>query len=438
MRELAAGLRGSLHYKAIDARRVTMAAKNASCVRLRAMVMAGVDPNAVAEQVFGLPTGSEQSGFALRQGNAFERAQARNGGARLLEALRQGGILGDGDMRVLDLAQLPDLTSPSPIRRLRARRRAIAETDNALRGKCARAKDAPNVILQAHLPLPLGENGEEALVRPDALIARTGELMYRVGEIKSFAALKHLTDEQDVGNAAAQSGVYVVALEAALRRLNLPGEVPGMAALVFRKPGGFTAEPTLQPIGRDIATARRMLEQRPRSLREIEQLLGPGQSLDSEGNVLRLPANFVGACRSFCPMWQVCLNESRRRKMGRRTTVKYRIRTVQERLPVRRGDKLCPLDDSTYRYCVQDVATGEAGDTTVTLELINGKTKGGQPEVGDRIELGEPLSSQERIARTMGLAHERLRTKPTTQPVQGRLRRRQNYLAGIRALRRDT
>jgi hypothetical protein len=125
-------------------------------------------------------------------------------------------------------------------------------------------------------------------------------------------------------------------------------------------------------------------------------------------------------------------------KTGRRTTVKYRIRTVQERLSVRRGDKLSPLDDDTYRYCVEDVATGEAGDTTVTLDLINGKTKAGQPGIGDRIELAEPLSTQERIARTMGIAHERLRTKPAAQPVQHRLRRRQNYLARIRALRSDT
>ena len=35
--------------------------------------MVGVDPNAVAD--FDIPDSSKQSGFALRQGNAFERAQ---------------------------------------------------------------------------------------------------------------------------------------------------------------------------------------------------------------------------------------------------------------------------------------------------------------------------------------------------------------------------
>jgi len=289
-----------------------MAAKNASCMRLRAMVMVGADPNKMAKDVFGIPTNSEQSGFALRQGNAFERAQSRNGAARLLKALQDAGILDPSDVRVLDLAQLPGLTSPNPILRRRARRRAAAETERALRSKIAGAADAPNVILQAHLTLPLGDDSELATVRPDALMARSTEAMYRVGEIKSFAALKHLTDEQDVGSAAAQSGVYGIALETALRRLGSQLAVPTEAALVFRKPGGFNAEPTLQRIDRDIETARRMLDQRPRSLREVAAILGAGQALDTQANVLRLPANFTGTCRSFCPMWQVCLNEARR------------------------------------------------------------------------------------------------------------------------------
>jgi hypothetical protein len=275
------------------------------------MVMVGVDPNNLAENVFGIPSNSEQSGFALRQGNAFERAQSRNGAARLLEALQQADILDVADVRVLDLGQLPGLTSPSSIVRGRVRRRALAETDRALRSKIAGAPDAPNVILQAHLTLPLGNDSDEAIVRPDALIARSTDSMYRVGEIKSFPALRHLTDEQDVASAAAQSGVYAIALETALCRLGSDTAVPTEAALVFRKPGGFNAEPTLQRIERDIETARRMLDQRPRSLREIREILGTG-ALDTEANVLRLPPNFTGTCRSFCPMWQVCLDEARR------------------------------------------------------------------------------------------------------------------------------
>jgi hypothetical protein len=307
MRDLAGIIRGTLRQKAIDARHVTMAAKNASCTRLRAMLMAGTDPHEVATKVFGLTDTSEQSGFALRQGVAFEQAQSRNGAARLLKALQDAGILGDEDVRVLDMANLPGV---GRLASLAARRRAMMETDRAIRAKIAGDRSAPNVILQAHLPLPLGDT-EHALVKPDIILARTSEAMYRVGEIKSFAALGALTDEGDVGSAAAQSGVYAVALNATLARLGSRLVTPTEAALIFRKPGGFNAEPTLQRIDRDIAVAQRMLDQRPRSLKEIAAVLGHGNALDVATNVLRLKPNFIGPCRSICPLWQVCLNEVR-------------------------------------------------------------------------------------------------------------------------------
>ena len=311
MSNLAASIRGSLHPIGIDARGVSMIAKNTSCLRLHAMVIAGVDPNAVARDVFGLPDNSQQSSFALRQGNAFERAQYRNGAARLLQALRQAGILGTEDVRVLDLSQLPGSNSSSPEARKRARQRAIIETDRALRLKLARKIDAPNVIIQALLRLPLWDDGQEATVRPDVLIARSGAAMYQVGEIKSFPALRHLTDEQDVASAAAQCGVYGLALESTLRRLGSGEAVPTEAVLVLRKPGSFNSKPILQSIARDIATARCVLEQSPRSVQEIETVLGPDRALDTQANVRRLPAKFISACRSFCPIWQVCLDQSR-------------------------------------------------------------------------------------------------------------------------------
>jgi hypothetical protein len=62
----------------------------------------------------------------------------------------------------------------------------------------------------------------------------------------------------------------------------------------------------LQPIERDIDFARRMLAQRPRTLAEVSAILGPGEGLDKAANVLKLPRNFMGSCRSFCPMAKVC------------------------------------------------------------------------------------------------------------------------------------
>jgi hypothetical protein len=51
-----------------------------------------------------------------------------------------------------------------------------------------------------------------------------------------------------------------------------------------------------------------MLAQRPRTLAEVSAILGPGEGLDSPANILKLPRNFIGACRSFCPMAKVCQN----------------------------------------------------------------------------------------------------------------------------------
>src|SRR3989442_498024 len=81
------------------------------------------------------------------------------------------------DVRVLRRAQLPGLPSPNPILGRRARRRAMAETDRALSSKIAGSADAPNVILQAHLALPFGDDSEQATVRPDVLIARSTDAM---------------------------------------------------------------------------------------------------------------------------------------------------------------------------------------------------------------------------------------------------------------------
>jgi hypothetical protein len=124
-------------------------------------------------------------------------------------------------------------------------------------------------------------------------------------------------------------------------------------------------------------------------------------------------------------------------KLGRTTTVQYEVRTNQDRLAIRRGDKLALIGDGTFVFSVIDFATGASGDTMVMLELTAGKTKCGQPNEGDQIELTEPLGSMERISRTMGLAYERMRSKPVAQPVTGRLLVRRDYLSRVRALRRN-
>jgi hypothetical protein len=124
-------------------------------------------------------------------------------------------------------------------------------------------------------------------------------------------------------------------------------------------------------------------------------------------------------------------------KIGRRLHVHYQIRTMQERSPLRVGDKLMPVGTETFGFVVLGTRLENTGHTVVDLELKDGKTKSGQPEVGDYVELAEPCGSMEGIARTMGLAHERLRSKPARHVIAATVPVTHNYLAGVRALRRN-
>ena len=124
-------------------------------------------------------------------------------------------------------------------------------------------------------------------------------------------------------------------------------------------------------------------------------------------------------------------------KIGRRLHVHYQVRTAQERSPLRVGDKLTPVGSETFGFVVLGTRLDNTGHTLVDLELKDGKTKPGQPEVGDHIELAEPRGSTEGIARTMGLAHERLRSKPARRAIAAPVPVTHNYLAGVRALRRN-
>jgi hypothetical protein len=309
MGTIAETLRGTLKEKTVDARRIMQAAKNPACALSRAAMLAGIDMAEMVLTAFREPLdNTHQSPFAIRQGNAFERRLSDNGAARLIDALVQKGFLGKTETRVRHLGDGKDLRSSNQAVRMAAIRHAIAETDRELRRKAVSDPAAYNVLLQAHLPIRLADDGVIAILRADALIAPDASRSYMIGEIKSFPALHHNTDGRDVEAAAAQAGVYTVALEERLRRLGLAVAVPTSGILILRSVTGLLAEPTLQTIDRDIDFARRMLAQRPRTLQEVAAILGPGEGLDKAANILKLPRNFTGACRSFCPMTRVCHN----------------------------------------------------------------------------------------------------------------------------------
>jgi len=282
------------------------AAKNPGCAVARTAMLAGIDMEEMVTAAFGWALESRQSPFALRQGSIFEHWITEGGATRLIDALVKKNILESLETRVRHLGDNKHLRSGNARLREAAIRQAVAETDRELRRKVAGDPNAFNVLLQAHIPLQLADDGLVVVLRPDALIAPDAARAYMVGEIKSFPSLHHNTDSSDVESAAAQAGVYGVAIEERMRQLGLTAQVPKTGVLILKTVGSLNADPWLQPIDRDIDFARRMLAQRPRTLAEIAAILGPGQGLDIGANVLKLPRNFIGACRSFCPMAKVC------------------------------------------------------------------------------------------------------------------------------------
>jgi hypothetical protein len=235
------------------------------------------------DHIFAPGFSEEQSRFALAKGTRFETVQTDNGAARLLATLQDAGILGPTDLAVRDLkAETAGIANKKA-----AMHRAMVLTDDILRRKAAGDPSAPQVVLQAGLAIPLG-SGESACVRPDILAARNEESMYRPGDVKSYAFMHHLTEQQDVGQAAAQIGVCGVALERRLEYLGIPRQIPADGVIVMVRPGGLQSVAKLQNIERDISTAQRIVDIRPRTLAEVAAAIGPGATLDNQSSVLRL------------------------------------------------------------------------------------------------------------------------------------------------------
>ena len=311
---LAEQLRGSLKGRSIDARRLVMVSKNSACMRLRAMVMVGVSPADVATlmrrasgNTSGAPVNEDQSNFALRRGNQFERIQSQSGAARMIAALQEAGILENDENQAANIPE--DVGGPmnNPV----YLRRAAALTATHLRKMLSRERDARHVLIQPCLALRYGDGNEVAWIRPDYMIGGRRYDMPLVVEQKSFVFLHTLTDEKQVSTAAAQAGVYSVAYEGVLRDLGDHRAVPAQAVLLFRRQGGSEAVANLHAIDRDITVARKMLGQRPRSLAEVRRLLGHNGRLDDPVSVARLPFAFSGSCRSFCAMAPVCQQQAR-------------------------------------------------------------------------------------------------------------------------------
>lgn len=143
-----ASLRGGISAVEVGARGIESVARNAGCTRLRAIVISGLTPTEVIKQVFkGKP--DAMSPFAMTLNQAYERRLLENGGASLLTAYREKGLLTPGEAKISSVAY------HAPGGGVLARQRREQETQRLLDMKRAGSPLAPNLILKPRLPLAL-------------------------------------------------------------------------------------------------------------------------------------------------------------------------------------------------------------------------------------------------------------------------------------------
>jgi len=250
-----ATLRGTLPAEEPGARGIEQAARNPTCQRLSALFLTSVAPATAATQVHGEPDREGQSPFALSAGTRFETRLYEHGGARLLALYRQHGRLALPESKV---------TLPAD----------QASTLRLLDQKLAGHPDAPNLIIQPQLSVPL--LGIDHTIKPDVLVASDAEAFYRPVEVKSYADRAGKTAQADLRSACRQNAVAVVGLRTAVTRLGVSHSealVPADGDLVLKSPG--SSLPTLRPmvlVG-ELWSLENVLRAAPGALANLEGLL---------------------------------------------------------------------------------------------------------------------------------------------------------------------
>lgn len=343
-----AELRGPVPPRHHDARTIAALTANPGCTRRAVLDAAGVDKRALAERIgFGPRFG--QSPFAISRGNAFEKLVKADGGAALLDLLRDelglavdthvgeavGDEKGEGEGETGGAGKggkydhWVDLGEGDREQRYRRTRELVATA-----GQDPEAQ----IPLADHPLLKLDVGGRAAYVEPDlvafrartrgGVAARNGESSPRwyLAEIKSFAVIDGRADPVKVAEAATQAAVYVLAFQALLADLGLPtGQVATDVVLIC--PKDFTNTPTaaLVDVRRQLAAVRRQLERLPR-IGELLDTLDSGitfdLSHDADGEpsrdsgslgkaVATIEARYAPECVSRCDMAFYCRDEAR-------------------------------------------------------------------------------------------------------------------------------
>jgi hypothetical protein len=298
-------LRGSLAPEEPGARGFERVARNPDCTRLRALVMAGINPSTAATKVYGEPIREGQSPFAIAIGNRFDRVVTENGAAVLLELYRAHEKLDITECKVSILPDLVPLGSPKDAQHVMARRRDL--TRQLFAQKLKGDPKAPNIIVKPRIPVTL--LGLDHDIEPDALVARDSDRFYRPIEIKSYPDRSGKTDPADVRSACRQAAVGIVAVRNIAGRMGAAMPellVPAQGDLVLRVPGSMKATLRAMTLRGEVDSLERAIEEAPRNLDELETILPPGGSLDDADVLESIPNSYRASCKEHCALTQHC------------------------------------------------------------------------------------------------------------------------------------
>jgi hypothetical protein len=309
----------------MTARTLAALAANPGCNRRALLDAAGVDKAAVAERM-GEPAPFGQSQFAIVRGNAFEARVKADGCRELLALLRERFGL---DAPAEEVA-LPDLGAKGAEPGTSAAAERIARARAAL----AAATASGGWTVLDHPLLALDVSGSPAHLEPDAVVVRP-DGRWTVIEIKSFPLLDGSADPAQVGAAARQAAVYVLALHGEAARLAAgDGGSAGTAvveeSVLLVCPRDFSNQPigARVDVRKQIAVTRRQLARSTR-ISEIVEHLPAGVTFDlrPEGTGRRrtltrdpaelrqavdaVPAAYAPDCLSTCELAFHCRSQAR-------------------------------------------------------------------------------------------------------------------------------
>ena len=248
-----------------------------------------------------------QSVFALARGRTFEDGLVRDGGVRLLDALRRSGVLPTTSHEFLDHRTVANGGS------IRDLAEAVSVGHEFL-SALADGRPFDGAVSSLTVRIPRGVMLPEAVLIIDVLAVRTDgpRPEIAVGEIKTYADQGGHTSRHDLATARAQMGLYVHALDVTLEGLGLADRVVVSRSgfLVLTYPG--SNQPSVRS-GEDLtyqlARAQRGFELMEQSALLMDGEYGSGDDDDSDSLidlVRHADTHFQESCLTFCERADHC------------------------------------------------------------------------------------------------------------------------------------